>query len=247
METICMEPIKKRITRYWSQRAEAFAQQRIREFSDEKSERWMDEFKRYIPGDRPLKVLDIGTGTGYFAFLFASMGHDAVGIDLTEDMIKGAMKTAGILNLRAQFLMMDAEKPDFHAESFDVLVTRNLTWTLPHLDHAYNEWFRILKRGGVLINFDADYCRAVEESQVPSLPDHHAHNRISREMWKENEHITMELSAYQQPRPQWDVQLLAEAGFERICVDFGVYRRVYAKVDEFYNPTPIFTLAAYKD
>jgi len=61
-----------------------------------------------------------------------------------------------------------------------------------------------------------------------------------------DEAITMELSAYQLPRPQWDVQLLVEAGFERICVDVGVYRRIYAELDEFYNPTPIFTIAAYK-
>jgi hypothetical protein len=42
------------------------------------------------------------------------------------------------------------------------------------------------------------------------------------------------------------VQLLIEAGFERIMVDMGVYRRIYAEVDEFFNPTPIFTIAAFK-
>ena len=31
---------------------------------------------------------------------------------------------------------MDAEKPDFAPHSFDVLVTRNLTWGLPHLAEA---------------------------------------------------------------------------------------------------------------
>ena len=50
----------------------------------------------------------------------------------------------------------------------------------------------------------------------------------------------------QQPRPQWDVQLLTECGFERIIVDNGVWKRIYAEVDEFYNPVPIFTIAAYK-
>ena len=63
---------------------------------------------------------------------------------------------------------------------------------------------------------------------------------------RENEVITMELSAYQMPRPQWDVQLLVEAGFERISVDMGVYRRIYQEIDEFYNPASIFTIAAWK-
>ena len=62
----------------------------------------------------------------------------------------------------------------------------------------------------------------------------------------ENEAITVELSAYEGPRPQWDVQLLVEAGFERVLVDVGVYKRIYQEIDEFYNPTPIFTIAAYK-
>ena len=39
---------------------------------------------------------------------------------------------------------------------------------------------------------------------------------------------------------------LVEAGFERVLVDVGVYKRIYKEIDEFYNPTPIFTIAAYK-
>jgi hypothetical protein len=62
----------------------------------------------------------------------------------------------------------------------------------------------------------------------------------------ENEAITVEVAAYQQPRPQWDVQLLLQAGFSEIRVDNGVWKRVYQEIDEFYNPTPIFTIAAYK-
>ena len=65
-------------------------------------------------------------------------------------------------------------------------------------------------------------------------------------MMVENEAITMELAAYQQPRPQWDVQLLTEAGFEKILVDNAVYKRVYKTIDEFYNPAPVFAVIAYK-
>ena len=241
-----MEPIKHRIAHYWSHRAEAFQTQRIREFENEKHERWLAEFNRYIPHGRPLRVLDLGTGTGFFAFVFAAEGHEATGIDLTPDMIERAKETVDILGLDASFHVMDAEQPSFEPESFDVLVTRNLTWTLPHLAEAYQAWYQLLKPGGVLINFDADYCRAVEEGIDGDLPDDHAHNNIDPGLWSENEAISMELSAYQMPRPQWDVQLLVEAGFERVSVDMGVYRRIYREIDEFYNPTPIFTIAAFK-
>ena len=141
---------------------------------------------------------------------------------------------------------MDAEEPDFAPESFDVLVTRNLTWTLPHIEKAYREWYRLLKPGGVLINFDADYSAALEDEEEHELPENHAHKLVPEYMKAENEAITMEVGAYHGPRPQWDVQLLIEAGFERVSVDMGAYRRIYAEIDEFFNPTPIFCLAAYK-
>ena len=54
-------------------------------------------------------------------------------------------------------MVMDAEAPDFPDEEFDVIVSRNLTWTLPDAEHAYQEWFRVLKPGGVMINLDANY------------------------------------------------------------------------------------------
>lgn len=158
-----MELIKHRVAHYWSHRAEAFEAQRLREFDSEKRARWLAEFFRYLPQGRPLRVLDIGTGTGFFACLFAAEGHEATGIDLTPDMIKHAEHMAAVLGLDATFRIMDAENPDFEPESFDVLVTRNLTWTLPHVEKAYREWYRILKPGGVLINFDADYSAALED------------------------------------------------------------------------------------
>ena len=97
---------------------------------------------------------------------------------------------------------------------------------LPHVEKAYREWYRILKPGGVLINFDADYSAALEDEQKGGkkheLPENHAHKLVPDDLMAENDAITMEIGAYHGPRPQWDVQLLIEAGFERVTVDKGV-------------------------
>ena len=243
-----MDVLKERIAGYWTRRASLFAEQRRREYSSEKRGLWEAEFRQYLPKTEPLDVLDIGTGAGFFAFLLAKQGHRVTGIDLSEDMIRQAEAASARLGTPALFRTMDAEKPVFPSDSFDVIVTRNLTWALPHLPEAYQAWFSLLRPGGLLLNFDADYCRCVAEGKdmEHKLPPQHAHMNISPELLKENQEITLELSAYQSRRPQWDVGLLLSAGFERVSVDRGVWGRIYAEKDEFYNPVPIFAIAAYK-
>lgn len=241
-----MENIKERITGYWSKRADSFCCQRIKEFRSEKKERWMSEFDRYLPKGKKLRILDLGTGTGFFSFLLASQGHEVVGIDMTEEMIQRANDTKKYLGIDADFYVMDAEDPEFEPESFDAIVTRNLTWTLPGLKNAYCKWYKLLKPGGVLINFDADYARCLTTHQDQWLPENHAHKDIPDDMMLENNEITLEVGALHKARPAWDQELLKAAKFSHIITDTGVWKRVYAEIDEFYNPTPIFTVAAVK-
>ena len=236
-----MEEIKRKMIQYWSQRTDDFSAQRCREFKSPKRQLWLEEFRNYIPMNQSLRILDVGTGTGFFANMLALEGHQTVGIDLTASMIEEARRKADLYHVPAVFYVMDAETPDFPEASFDVIISRNLTWALPNLKKAYTAWRRLLKKGGLLLNFDADYCH---EKNDAVLPPTHAHKHIAPVLMNEYEQMKQVLK---QPalRPQWDVQLLTEAGFERIHVDTSVWKRIYHDVDEFYNPTPIFCIAAY--
>lgn len=240
-----MEAIKTEVVDYWGQRAEKFASLRLAELHSEKRQLWTDEILQYLPENKHLRILDVGTGSGFFSMILSAMGHDVVGIDLTAEMIDAAKETAEQLELPAEFYVMDAERPDFPDESFDVVLSRNLTWTLPHLEAAYAQWYRVLKPGGILLNFDADYCR---ETPMPKqvLPEHHAHRDVSDDCVAMYEHLKGELVSGQSPRPGWDVALLNAAGFHDIAVDSTPSERLYRTMDEFYNPTPIFTICAVR-
>lgn len=235
--------LQDQITRYWTQRSSAFAAQRRRELAGEKHAQWLAELNRFIPAGGGWDILDLGTGSGFFAFLLADQGHRVTGIDLTPAMIEEARRTGAALGSKARFAVMDAVHPDFAPGSFDALVTRNLTWTLPDLPQAYRNWFGLLKPGGLLLNFDADYCH---EQSPAALPANHAHKNIAPDLWAEYEQIKADLRPGQQLRPAWDMALLRRAGFEQVQADDKAGTRIYTRPDEFYNPTPMFLLSARK-
>lgn len=49
---------------------------------------------RLPSGGRALRVLDVGTGTGFFPIVLAEMGHLPQGIDLTPAMLQEARAAA---------------------------------------------------------------------------------------------------------------------------------------------------------
>lgn len=238
-----MEGIKREITDYWTGRVEKFEALRLDELNSNMRRRWLDELHSWLPAGRALDILDIGTGTGFFCFLLAAEGHRMTGIDMTEEMIEGAKRTAARLELDARFLVMDGESPDFPPDSFDAIVTRNLTTFLPNLPEAYARWRDLLRVDGLLINFDADYY--YDTSDAP-LPENHAHMDLTEAQNAAYAHISEEMRALQRPRPMWDLELLNRAGFRNCRVDRDVYGRIYREIDRFYNPTPIFCITARK-
>ena len=139
--------IKEHVVNYWTERATSFCDLRKEELKSEKASLWLKELKTVLP-QKKLNILDVGCGTAFFEVLLAEEGHTVTGIDLTEEMVKEAeimIKTHGLEN-NARVLQMDAEELNFNDETFDLVITRNLTWTLPHPQKAYSEWHRVLKK-----------------------------------------------------------------------------------------------------
>ena len=187
----------------------------------------------------------MGCGTGFFTILLAKQGHHVTGTDLTPDMIANSRILAKEEQVSCDFQVMDAEHLSFQDESFDVVISRNLTWTLPEAAQAYKEWTRVLKPGGLLLNFDANYG-ATNFAETSDLPENHAHNQLGNSLMQECEDIKRQLPISSYLRPAWDVEELGKTGMEQISIDLGLSRRVYKEKDEFYNPTPLFMLCSRK-
>ena len=236
---------KERIVNYWEKRSDSFLVQKRQELHSAMAERWMKEIRGQLPEGKKLRILDVGCGAGFFSILLAKEGHQVTGIDLTPDMIKNARLLAEEEKVSCEFQVMDAENPEFPDETFDVVISRNLTWTLPHVQHAYQEWIRVLKKGGILLNFDANYG-ITDFSNVADLPENHAHNILGDDMMRECEEIKRQLPISSYSRPAWDLETLGALELKEFKLDLGISSRIYLEKDAFYNPTPLFMLRTTK-
>lgn len=149
------EPLKQTIANYWDGRSKTFERlQGIRTRLQKQA--WLGALSREI-GDGSKSVLDVGTGTGFLALLVAQLGHRVKGLDLSPGMVEQARRNAAERDLAAVFEVGDAEilpEPD---ASYDVLMNRNVLWTLPRPEKALADWKRVLKPGGTLLVVDGDW------------------------------------------------------------------------------------------
>ena len=231
--------IEERVKNYWTRRSHDFGAVRKNELANAMGTRWLEELQKHLPQGRPLEILDVGTGTGFFAILLGHLGHHVVGIDLTPAMLEEAKSQAQALGVTAEFLQMDAQALDFGDGRFDVVLSRNLTWTLPDPQKAYAEWLRVLKPGGILLNYDADYAANVrsESTQNRSVaPDSpYGHVGMTEALVEENNAITLALDVGQK-RPAWDEAVLKKVGFSHCRTDLTVGRRVLGAADLIHAP-----------
>ncbi|HEX4959308.1 MAG TPA: class I SAM-dependent methyltransferase [Thermoanaerobaculia bacterium] len=150
-----VDSLKKTIAGYWDGRSGAFEhQQGIRNRVQKAA--WMG-FLASAVGEAPKSVLDVGTGTGFLALLLAELGHRVKGLDLSPGMVEQARHNGAERGLQAEFAVGDAEilpEPD---AAYDVVVNRNVLWTLPRPESALADWKRVLKPGGLLVVIDGDW------------------------------------------------------------------------------------------
>lgn len=238
--------IEQRVKNYWTARSHDFGTVRKNELESDMGKRWLEEIEHHLPKGK-LDILDVGTGTGFFAILLARLGHRVTGIDLTPAMIAESRALAGSMGLDIDFRQMNAQELSFEEERFDVVISRNLTWTLPEPQKAYSQWYRVLKKGGVLLNYDADYAENVRSestqncSVAPDSP--YGHVGMTEKLREENDAITLALDIGKK-RPEWDAQVLRELGVRACSTDLHVGARVLGASD--LVNAPMFGIFARK-
>lgn len=144
--------IKDRIRRYWDDRSVTYDNSPGHSGLENA---WRNVLSEIFHGK--MRILDVGTGTGFLAILLAELGHEVVGIDLSEGMLSVAREKAGKAGVSVDFRIADAESLPFDDGSFDATICRHVLWTLPNPEKAVREWSRVVRSGGKIVVIDGSW------------------------------------------------------------------------------------------
>lgn len=245
---------------YWTGRAAGYSEVNQQELSSDQRRKWRhaicSRIRAHFP-DRPsgqIRVLEIGTGPGFFAILLAEAGYDVTAIDLTPEMLREAKKNAGSLSERIDFIEMNAQNLAFADDRFDVIVSRNLTWNLPDPEKAYAEWMRVLKKDGLMLNFDANWYGYLFDEDAMAAYVQDRENTAACGFKDENigesfdvmEDIARRIPLSSVRRPQWDQKYLSALGM-KVKTDEQVWQHVWSAQEKMnFASTPMFLVHAVK-
>ena len=95
--------------------------------------------------------------TRFFSVLLSKAGHHVTGIDGSEGMLAYARKNVAHYGVSPELLQGDFGALPFQDGTFDLVVSRNVTHIIREHLKVYGEWLRVLKPGGVLLIFDANW------------------------------------------------------------------------------------------
>jgi len=142
-------------------------------------------------GDGPIRILDVGCGTGVFADRIreAIPRAEVWGVDLSRGMLAEGVDRWRKHTGRVMPIQGDSERLPFASGSFDALTCANSFHHYPHQDRAVAEMHRVLRPGGRLFLADGyrdapygwliyDVCVASVEGNV-----HHASSGRFRELF----------------------------------------------------------------
>lgn len=167
--------------------------------SEEEKEIWQEALIQLLGTAQKLKVLDMGTGTGFLALLLAEMGHDVTGADWSGNKLEKAKEKTKSSSTSIKFVREDAENLSFEAERFDAVVSRHLIWTLSNPASAFREWARVTKPGGRVL------------TDVPDKHHHPGNHHFGEE-------IGRELPFYNGADPEEIVGMFEDAGLTNVSV-----------------------------
>ena len=145
-----LDHVMKVIGDYWDERSSEFD----KEHDTEDIQAWEKTLKELLGTDTAKSVLDLGTGTGFLANMTARLGYSTVGMDISKEMMKYAVRHGKKSCSSAMYMSGNVLELPFMENSVDYIINARLIWTLVEPKKALKEWFRVIRPGGKVMCFN---------------------------------------------------------------------------------------------
>ena len=247
-----------KINEAWSIRSDNYNRYVLEELHTERPAAWLALIEENAPAGRPLRVLDLGCGPGFFSVLLSRVGHEVTGIDGSARMLAHAKENAAAFGVRPTLIEGDFAALDFPDGSFDLLISRNVTHTIREHLRVYGEWCRVLKRGGVLLIFDANWHLPYQPGPVREEAIRREREGLARygsgftydgsyeyiDSALDPEEFRVFGSAI---RPDFDYGVLKQLPFVNLSFRRDVTEKLWSEKEKLmYGATPLYMLRAEK-
>ena len=116
--------------------------------------KWKKKILKMIAAKQPKTILDIATGTGDLAILFANTSAtEIIGLDISQGMLDIGKKKIAAQNLdsRIQMVLGDGENIPYPDNYFDAITVAYGVRNFENLEKGLTDILRTLKPGGQLI------------------------------------------------------------------------------------------------
>ena len=248
--------LAQRVIENWTEEAVSYSENVREELESDTPAKWIRVINSYIPVDRTLDFLDIGTGPGFFPVILSREGHRVTGIDCTRAMLDQAIENAGRYNISADFILAEGDDLPFDDSTFDCVISRNVAWTLADPVRSYKEWLRVLRPGGRLIIFDANwnhryYDDELMKKHLEDLENYASifekNSGVAHDLSERGETFRRDMPMSRVSRPRWDLNFFSVQDVSRIICDLRVYETVWnEKRKTAYASTPMFLIVIEK-
>ncbi|RCX15421.1 methyltransferase family protein [Fontibacillus phaseoli] len=239
---------------YWDKGAAVYDEIVDAEFATDKYEQWNAILSNLLSGKKNLNILDVGTGPGFFGVLLSRMGHQVTAIDSSPEMVARAHKNAQKYNCDIKIIKTDIieYKPE---DTFDIIISRNVTWFLYNPVAAYQNWYEMLNDGGQAIIFDANWNLFLSDPQEAELFRKAKEEAIEQGYLpyreekdiEEGDQLALTLPLTYVRRPGWDSEMLRSIGFNKTHVHQGFDTELYTPGEQVLNRhRPMFAIVAEK-
>ena len=248
---------------YWMWRARGYSEVNQEELAGIQRATWsrlLDEVISSHPAckgkaKQEIRILDIGCGPGFLSIILTELGYRVTSGDFASSMLEQAKINATILADQMDFRIENAMDLSFADETFNVVLSRNLTWNLPDPKRAYEEWLRVLRPGGLLLVFDANWYgylrdddhRKAYEADRANVAKAGCGDYDIGENFEIMEDIAESLPLTGMNRPDWDARVFLKFGITSFEVTHDIGAFVYSEKEKInYASNPMFMIKVVK-